>query len=159
MSCNSVGILKVLDFGLAREVIESDRTEDGLYRNMTGCTGAVRYMAPENAMNKPYDLSTDTYSFAMVLWFVFALEPPFALYTEKMILDRVCQRGYRPKLFASWSPRLSKLISRCWSENPKDRPSFSTVTNELKKEMADIDPKYAQILEESEQLCLDGTDE
>lgn len=149
----------MFDFGLAREIIESDRTEDGLYR-MTGCTGAVRYMSPENAKNQPYDLSTDIYSFAMLLWFMFALEPPFSMYTENMILDRVCNRGYRPKLFAAWSHRLSKLIGMSWSENPKERPSFAIIANELRKEMADLDPKFARVLEEeSENQLLPGIDE
>eukprot|EP00529_Nitzschia_sp_RCC80_P025099 CAMPEP_0113483086 /NCGR_PEP_ID=MMETSP0014_2-20120614/23253_1 /TAXON_ID=2857 /ORGANISM="Nitzschia sp." /LENGTH=522 /DNA_ID=CAMNT_0000376623 /DNA_START=259 /DNA_END=1827 /DNA_ORIENTATION=- /assembly_acc=CAM_ASM_000159 len=142
------GVLKIFDFGLARECLDSDRTEGGLYRNMTACTGAVRYMSPENASGKPYGLSTDVYAYAMILWLIFALEPPFSLYTEKMILERVCERGYRPKLFSSWSPRLSQLIHQCWSENPHERPSFSAAAEVMRQEMGDIDPKFAEILEE-----------
>lgn len=37
------GQLKLYDFGLAKELKESDKLEDGLYR-LTGCTGAIRYV-------------------------------------------------------------------------------------------------------------------
>lgn len=148
---NYVGVLKIFDFGLAKELNDAERTKDGLY-NMTAKTGAVRYMSPENAQGKPYDLTTDVYSWAMIMWFVLALEPPFAMYTEPMIEERVCQRGYRPKLFNAWSPRISKLISRSWSENPKERPSFAKIAEELRKELAEIDPKLAQMVEKSEEM-------
>lgn len=148
---NYVGVLKLFDFGLAKELNESERTKDGLYQ-MTQKTGAVRYMSPENAQGKPYDLSTDVYSWAMIMWFVMALEPPFALYTEPMIEERVCQRGYRPKLFKSWSPRVSQLISRSWNENPKDRPPFATIVEELKKELAAVDPNLAEMVKKSDDI-------
>jgi hypothetical protein len=40
------GILKIFDFGLAKEETNSTKCEDGSYR-MTGHTGSRRYMAPE----------------------------------------------------------------------------------------------------------------
>jgi len=48
------GTLKIFDFGLAKELVEDEQNEDGLY-NMTGFTGAVRYMAPEVGLRKPYN--------------------------------------------------------------------------------------------------------
>jgi hypothetical protein len=52
---------------------------------------------------------------------------------------------------------MSALIGQCWSENPHDRPNFCTVANELKNEMAEIDPKFAQILEEESESFLDAS--
>jgi len=40
------GDAKIFDFGLAKELNERDRTENGLYK-MSGLTGSRRYMAPE----------------------------------------------------------------------------------------------------------------
>ena len=145
-------MLKIFDFGLAKVLKEEDLEKDGLYRHMTKLTGAVRYMSPENAQGQPYGLTTDVYSWSMIMWFVLALEPPFALYTEKMILERVCDRGYRPKVFNAWSPRMSKLISRGWDADPTKRPSFAKVAEELKKELAEVDPKLASMVEQSEEL-------
>jgi serine/threonine protein kinase len=146
-------MLKIFDFGLAKELQEDERTADGLYK-MTGCTGAIRYMSPENALCQPYNLTTDAYSWAMIMWFLLALEPPFALYTESMILERVTERGYRPKIFSSWSPRISRLLSRSWSANIQARPSFAEIAQELKNEMTEVDPNKAAILQSSEELVV-----
>ena len=132
------GILKIFDFGLAKELRDDERVEDDLYK-MTGCTGSIRYMSPENLQGKPYNLKTDVYSWAMIMWNVLALEPPFALYTEQMIIDRVCNRGYRPKVFSTWSARMSKTIRLSWSANINERPSFSEISAELKDEKMEID--------------------
>ncbi|KAG7356617.1 serine/threonine protein kinase [Nitzschia inconspicua] len=148
---NYVGVLKIFDFGLAKVLDDRERTKDGLYK-MTQKTGAVRYMSPENAQGKPYGLSTDVYSWSMILWFVLALEPPFALYTEPMIEERVCKRNYRPKLFKSWSPRISMLINQCWRENPFERPSFADVVEEMKMELVEVDPQLAEMVEQSGDL-------
>jgi len=131
------GVLKLFDFGLAKELRGDERLEDGLYK-MTGCTGSIRYMSPENVQGKPYNLTTDVYSWSMIMWNILALEPPFALYTEQMIIDRVCNRGYRPKIFSTWSTRMSKIISRSWSANTKDRPSFEEISVELKIELNEV---------------------
>jgi len=131
------GILKIFDFGLAKELRNNERVEDGLY-NMTGCTGSIRYMSPENLQGKPYNLKTDVYSWAMIMWNILALEPPFALYTEQMIIDRVCNRGYRPKIFSTWSARMSKSIRLSWSANYEERPSFSEISAELTIERMNI---------------------
>mmetsp|Transcript_2420 Transcript_2420/g.4526 ORF Transcript_2420/g.4526 Transcript_2420/m.4526 type:complete len:127 (+) Transcript_2420:132-512(+) len=126
---------------------------------MTACTGAVRYMSPENMKGKPYGLSTDVYSWSMIMWYILALEPPFAMYTESMIIERACDRGYRPKIFSSWSSRLSKLITRSWSVNPKERPSFAAIANGLKDELKEVDPRLAQMVEESAEIDMPGIQE
>jgi serine/threonine protein kinase len=149
-----IGVLKIFDFGLAKELREDERTEDGLYK-MTGCTGAVRYMSPENAQSQPYDLKTDVYAYSMIMWYILALEPPFALYTEKMMVERVCQRGTRPKVFNSWSDRMKNMITQGWSINPKERPSFETIINHLKDELTELDPKLAAMVEDSAELSND----
>ena len=45
------GDAKIFDFGLAKELLESDMTKDGLYK-MSGLTGSRRYMAPEVVLCK-----------------------------------------------------------------------------------------------------------
>jgi len=132
------GKLKIFDFGLAKELRNDERVKGGLF-NMTGCTGSIRYMSPENLQMKPYNLKTDIYSWAMIMWNILALEPPFALYTEQMIMDRVCSRGYRPKIFSTWSARMSKTIRLSWSANINERPSFAEISAELAEERTETD--------------------
>jgi len=138
----STGILKIFDFGLAKELLPKDKTEDGLYK-LTGFTGAIRYMAPEVGMRHPYTTSADVYSWSMVLWYMLSLEPPFGTYTQKMFDARVFRRGYRPKIFTSWSPRIKEVICMAWHADPKQRPSFRDIIPTLRAELGEIDPSRA----------------
>jgi serine/threonine protein kinase len=128
---------KLFDFGLSKELNEDERTKDGLYR-MTGFTGSIRYMSPEVGTGKPYNEKTDVYSFGILLWYFMALEPPFGLFTDRLILERV-PKGNRPVLMDAWPDGVKSLINRCWSGKIKSRPSFKTVMKLLKDEVAPID--------------------
>jgi serine/threonine protein kinase len=106
--------LKIFDFGLAKELLNEERAEEGLY-HMTGFTGAIRYMAPEIGLRQPYGLKADVYSWSMIMWYTMALEPPMGMYTPNMFIDRVFKRGSRPILKDKWAEGLKALMKKCWS--------------------------------------------
>ena len=81
----------------------------------------------------------------MIMWNILALEPPFALYTEEMIIDRAAKRGYRPKIFSTWSDRITHIIRMSWSPNPSERPSYSEIAAVLMHEAAEIDKSYPEV--------------
>src|SRR5206468_3346911 len=56
------GEVKLLDFGIAKAVLNANRTESGVLK------GKVRYMAPEQAASKKLDRRADIFSFGIVLW-------------------------------------------------------------------------------------------
>jgi serine/threonine protein kinase len=118
---------------LARELKESERTADGLY-NLTGFTGAVRYMAPEVGLGKPYNEKADVYSWSMLMWYMLALEPPFGLYSEKMLADCVFKRRHRPQIFKRWPAAVSNIMRQAWHEDIAERPSFQEISRVLKQE-------------------------
>lgn len=133
------GVLKLFDFGLCKELKDEDQDKDGQYRNMTAMTGAIRYMAPEVGTGKPYGLSADVYSWSMLMWFILALEPPFGLYTENMIMDRSWVKGYRPVVFRRWTKNIQSLVRNSWEHNASARPSFTEITLGLKQELMNCD--------------------
>eukprot|EP00957_Ditylum_brightwellii_P160693 12233722-Ditylum_brightwellii.AAC.1 len=55
---DSQGVLKLFDFGLAKELREHQRNSEGTY-NLSGNTGSQRYMAPEVSLRQPYDERVD----------------------------------------------------------------------------------------------------
>jgi serine/threonine protein kinase len=128
-------VLKLFDFGLARELKESERTANGLY-NLTGFTGAVRYMAPEVGLGKPYNEKSDVYSWSMLMWYMLALEPPFGMYSEDMLADRVFKGRERPQVFKRWPAAVSKLMKKAWHEDIAERPSFQKIRRVLKQELS-----------------------
>jgi serine/threonine protein kinase len=58
----SDGVLKLLDFGLAKEVLHAS-ADSNCVHEMSGKTGSYRYMAPEVGQTKPYNHKADVYSY------------------------------------------------------------------------------------------------
>lgn len=131
------GDVKIFDFGLAKEVVAEERMEDGLYK-LSGNTGSLRFMAPEVALEKPYDFSVDVYSFSVLMWQICSLETPYSGYSVSMHHDHVIQRGHRPKINSSWSPVLANLMRNGWSKIIRDRPNFEEIIEVLRNEVSDL---------------------
>jgi serine/threonine protein kinase len=126
-------------------VLDECVNQDGLY-HMTGMTGAIRYMAPEVGLNKPYNLKADVYSWSMVFWYIMALEPPMGMYTHRMFMDRVFVRNCRPAIYKEWTSSIGDVMKRCWSEHIDDRPSFNEISIMLREEIKRVDPTISQIM-------------
>jgi serine/threonine protein kinase len=135
---NSEGMLKMFDFGLAKRISASDKSdvEEGMY-NLTGNTGSLRYMAPEVSLNRPYSLSVDAYSFGVLFWQLCALSVPYSGFSCKMHADLVVGKGYRPTPDASWPESWSLLMSQCWSADARSRPSFEHILKVMIEESED----------------------
>jgi serine/threonine protein kinase len=146
---DSQGVLKIFDFGLAKELLDKEKAaEEGLY-HMTGFTGGIRYMAPEVGLRKPYGLKADVYSWSMIMWYSMALEPPMGMYTPNMFIERVFTRGSRPIVKDKWPEGLKTLLKHCWSPNIDDRPVFRNIMMALKTEVDLVDPEIASFMGDS----------
>jgi len=140
------GRAKLFDFGLARQLPENEKDKDDNYK-MTGLTGAIRYMAPEVAKKQHYNLSADVYSFGILFWYIMALEPPFCLYTNEMILDRVCMKNHRPLALAAWPEDYARIMKSCWNEDAKVRPDFNEVKESVRNLILGSFPQLSGILD------------
>jgi serine/threonine protein kinase len=125
------GVLKLFDFGLAREVQEKDRVKNSDLYHLTGLTGAIRYMAPEVGLRNPYNFKADVYSWSQLMWYILELEPPLGVYTPQMFCERVFKRGTRPAVMESWPKHMAPLMKQCWSANISERPTFKEVKEKL----------------------------
>lgn len=126
------GDIKIFDFGLARELKEEDRMSDGTYR-LTGNTGTRRYMAPEVALEKCYNLSADVYSFSIVLWEICALKKAFKDYTYENHYNYVILGDTRPSKKIHWSSSIKELLTSMWSKKPSHRPDFRHILHILEE--------------------------
>lgn len=91
-------------------------------------------MAPEVGLEKPYNATCDSYSFAIMLWEILQMKTPFELYTMKSLKAKVWEGGKRPGINDSWPVSMKLLLKRSWDENPDNRNSMSQISGMLRKE-------------------------
>jgi serine/threonine protein kinase len=131
---DSNGMVKLFDFGLAKELKEFRRADDGTYQ-LTSNTGSRRYMAPEVAKRERYNLSVDVFSFGILLWEICALQKPFDGYSELRHYNSVILGHQRPRMDIiksdKWSVAIRDVMIHCWSPNWEDRPTFRDVVSTL----------------------------
>eukprot|EP00550_Attheya_septentrionalis_P006586 CAMPEP_0198289210 /NCGR_PEP_ID=MMETSP1449-20131203/7481_1 /TAXON_ID=420275 /ORGANISM="Attheya septentrionalis, Strain CCMP2084" /LENGTH=506 /DNA_ID=CAMNT_0043987507 /DNA_START=202 /DNA_END=1722 /DNA_ORIENTATION=- len=131
-ACDTV---KLFDFGLAKELRESEKLEDGNYK-LTGMTGSRRYMAPEVAKRLSYNQSADVYSFGILLYEICSLERPFQGYPCTRHMEEIVMGKQRPKIetggcHSFWPESLVALIRKSWDDNAHVRPNFNEVMESL----------------------------
>lgn len=102
--------------------------------DMTGHTGSIRYMAPEVAMDMPYNQSVDVYSFSIILWEMVHRKRPYAQMNVTLHRARVCENQERPHLKSNMVlTDLADLLRAGWAHNMHARPAFSEVLQTLRK--------------------------
>mmetsp|Transcript_37087 Transcript_37087/g.77068 ORF Transcript_37087/g.77068 Transcript_37087/m.77068 type:complete len:525 (-) Transcript_37087:465-2039(-) len=129
------GVLKLFDFGLAKELKPANQNKaSGMYR-LTGHTGSRRYMAPEVALDQDYNETVDVFSFGILLWELCAAQKPFFGYSANKHMQLVVQGNERPKMDSAhtscWPAALQNLMKKCWARDPHQRPSFTQIIQVL----------------------------
>ncbi len=116
------GVVKVLDFGLARSGLEdplqatSDETRDGII------LGTAAYMSPEQARGKRADKRSDIWAFGCVVWAMLTGRAAFSGETVSDTIAAILDREPAwDSLPASTSPTLRHLLRRCLDKDPKRR--------------------------------------
>lgn len=115
------GCLKLIDFGLALELPKSD---DPNATFDLGNAGTIRYQAPEVLAKQPYNVKSESFSFAIVLWEMIALEKPYELLDCDQVKVSVSKDGLRPAIHKSWPKALCNLLKQGWSSRTTCRPSL-----------------------------------
>ncbi|MBP1727439.1 MAG: serine/threonine protein kinase, partial [Deltaproteobacteria bacterium] len=130
---NEDGVVKVLDFGLAKltEWVQGDQfastaTVDDEGRPITEegvIVGTVSYMSPEQAEGKKVDARSDIFSLGSVLYEMVTGQKPFQGTSKLSTLSAILHQ--EPKAVSGISPTipadLEKLINRCLRKDPQRR--------------------------------------
>ena len=132
LGLNESGKIVLFDFGLAKRLDGISRDENGCYL-LTGNTGSLRYMAPEVALDHPYNETVDAYSFGILFWQICSLQTPFAGYNQRMHDEKVVQQSLRPNPHRSWPYSWSSLMEACWATDISKRPSFRDIVVQLEE--------------------------
>jgi len=110
------GLLKILDFGIAR-LAGSSMTATG------ALIGTPDYMSPEQARGAQVDARSDIFSAGAVFYFMLAGRKPFPGPDLPSVLRQLQFEEPAPLDEVSTPPELVRLVREAMSKNPSDRPN------------------------------------
>lgn len=133
----SDGVVKLLDFGIARQ----EKTDGRLTR--TGhVIGTIQYMAPERLKNAVFDGRSDIFSVGVMMFQFLTGQLPFS--GEYNIVQKILMEQHPPlsEFLEKYPPALDAILDRSLAKNPEDRYSsademaaeVATVAQELNEE-------------------------
>lgn len=125
------GVIKLIDFGIAKASFSTDRTKAGAIK------GKYAYMSPEQIMGKPYDHRADQHAVGIILWEMLTGQRLYYRGNIHASLQAVLKERPAPLGFVSselrpLGERLDPIIARALAKDPKDRfESCEALQNEL----------------------------
>ncbi|XP_038818439.1 protein-tyrosine kinase 2-beta-like isoform X1 [Salvelinus namaycush] len=107
------------DFGLSRYIEEEEYYKASVSRL------PIKWMAPESINFRRFTTASDVWMFAVCMWEILSRgqQPFFWLENRDVIIQ--LEQGIRLPKPDDCPPALYSLMTRCWSYNPRERPSFT----------------------------------
>jgi serine/threonine-protein kinase len=112
------GVVKLLDFGLAKRKLGSDLPENGATTMRGTIMGTPAYMSPEQAEGRTADARSDIFSFGTILYEMLAGCRAFAGASAASILGAILHKDPAP---LSAPAALTAIVFKCLSKSPEDR--------------------------------------
>ncbi|XP_072050525.1 insulin-like peptide receptor isoform X2 [Amphiura filiformis] len=132
------GTCKVADFGLARDIYQSD-----YYRKERGGMLPIRWMAPESVKDGVFQCSSDVWSYGILLWEISTLgELPYQGYSNEEAGEYIKSGRILPKREGT-PDNLHELMLQCWQYNDKMRPTFFDILHTLEN-TGMLSPNFAK---------------
>ncbi len=122
------GVVKLMDFGIARDHSLSDLTETG-----TG-VGTPSYMSPEQILGDKLDFRSDVFSLGIVLYQCITGQKPFVEDEARTVMQKIrLDRYVSPRRIVSSVPRsMERILARCMEKVPASRyPSTQGLIDDL----------------------------
>lgn len=145
------GLVKVLDFGLAKlvergdnnsdlELTESIRNEKAFATEEGMIVGTVSYMSPEQAEGKKVDVRSDIFSFGALLYEMVTGRKAFQGDSKVSTLSAILREDPKPasQVVEGLPRELERIIGRCLRKSPERRfqtaADLKVALEELKEE-------------------------
>ena len=140
------GVVKVLDFGLAKLAAPDDQPPNGRTRTIQDTTeegvilGTAAYMSPEQAQGKPVDARSDIFSLGAVLYEMLTGHRAFEAANRMSTLAAILNQEPVPpsELEAAIPKELERIVMRCLRKDPDRRfqhmSDLKVALEELKEE-------------------------
>jgi Tol biopolymer transport system component/tRNA A-37 threonylcarbamoyl transferase component Bud32 len=125
------GLVKVLDFGLAKLTEQPLRSDEAATRLATErlqteegtIVGTVAYMSPEQAEGRPVDPRSDIFSFGSVLYEMLTGQRAFRGESKVSTLAAILHKDPTPtsEVAATVPAEVERIVARCLRKDPKRR--------------------------------------
>ncbi|KAG9334116.1 hypothetical protein JZ751_009151 [Albula glossodonta] len=117
--------VKLGDFGLSRYIEEEEYYKASVTRL------PIKWMAPESINFRRFTSASDVWMFAVCMWEVMSRgQQPFFWLENKDVINQL-EQGIRLPKPEQCPPTLYSLMTRCWTYDPRERPSFTELVCKL----------------------------
>ncbi len=147
--------IKILDFGLAKLLLQVDRLESAQETALVNATnandlltspgstlGTIAYMSPEQAKGEPLDARTDLFSFGVVLYEMATGRMAFDGSTSALIFDAILHKEARPihQINPNLPSELERVISKALEKDREMRyQAAADLRTDLKRLKRDLE--------------------
>uniref|UniRef100_A0A669CCI0 non-specific protein-tyrosine kinase n=1 Tax=Oreochromis niloticus TaxID=8128 RepID=A0A669CCI0_ORENI len=117
--------VKLGDFGLSRYI------EDEEYYKASVTRLPIKWMAPESINFRRFTSASDVWMFAVCMWeIMIGGQQPFYWLENRDVINQL-EQGIRLPKPDNCPPALYSLMTRCWSYDPSERPSFTELVMKI----------------------------
>jgi serine/threonine protein kinase len=116
---------KITDFGISNGIDPGA----SLLKSMS--VGTLPYIAPEIFKESRYSWPSDVYAFGILVYILVTLMDPFPGESDPLLIRRKVVQGERPTIPNGMRKNWRTLITKCWSQDPYDRPAFEEIVSEM----------------------------
>jgi serine/threonine protein kinase/tetratricopeptide (TPR) repeat protein len=154
------GLVKILDFGLAKSIPRA-LTDPGLvertFESSTGhFFGTLHFISPEQARGQNADVRSDLFSVGVVLYHMAAGYLPFNADAPLLVLEKI--RDGEPEPFIPLDPAFpgtaTRIISKLLQKNPDDRYQTARA---LLSDLEEIDTPTVRMTQSTSRTTLGRT--
>ena len=117
------GLVKVLDFGVAKLVAKANQSEATTLTETHTITGTLPYMSPEQLRGENLDTRSDIYALGVVLYEIATGQRLYSSSQHAQLVDEILNRPASPpsSINKKLSAKADDIILKCLAKDPEDR--------------------------------------